>query len=522
MSPLERLEPSFGEREDVLLEYSARLTGEGVDATERCACWLTGGEARDFTAVAEALVAIEAPPEVRSAQAMAPNPERQGVGVAMRPGAEVEWRLYLHDRQPETQRDDYRAFRWRAGEPPCTSRYQFHFLPRAPESDPPERFAEPALRPGLVALLGDDRVRRASGFWLRTSNGHVDQIDVSLPWSPPSGTLSGVTLLARSLGIGLDAEIAGMHARHVAVPGVGAAPSMTLYASAPRPPWWPTNIAALRAAVRDGAARLHAEVERRFYADLPRLAGDPGGGVAFYDGPVDLWQRVLGPEMHYHAGVFDPGAGVPDDRVLDEAVRRAVRELYPYIPSGGRLYDVGCGWGGPLGMFIRERGCRALGLTPSAVQFQRISALGWPVRWGDAEETLPPGVFDCVVLLESFSHIRDKARLLRILRPFARRLVMRVNCQDGAPPSTNFGGSMHMISSTTLREMLVQTGWQVQRFVDRRLETLPTVAGWHRRLETIAPQSDPHIETLRAWCARVVPQSEAWGRLNPLIEVVAD
>ena len=207
---------------------------------------------------------------------------------------------------------------------------------------------------------------------------------------------------------------------------------------------------------------------------------------------------------------------------MDDALDRAVTELYPFVPAGGRVYDIGCGWGGALAMWARDLGCPSLGLTVSRAQFRHVAASGLPVRWGDAERTLPPGRFDCAVLLESFSHIYDKARLLGVLRLFAARLVMRVNCQDGSPAGTAFGGTMHMVSSKGLRELLEASGWRIRHWRDRRREALPSVAVWHRRLQSIPPSGDRHLETLRVWCARVLPASEAWARHNPLIEVVAD
>ncbi|HEX7120634.1 MAG TPA: class I SAM-dependent methyltransferase, partial [Longimicrobiales bacterium] len=166
--------------------------------------------------------------------------------------------------------------------------------------------------------------------------------------------------------------------------------------------------------------------------------------------------------------------------------------------------------------------CRALGLTNSRSQFRHVAGLGLPVRWGDAEATLPPGHFDCIVLLESLSHIRDKERLLRRLRPFGDRLVLRVNCQDAAPPSRAFAGTMHVTSSTRLRAMIGAAGWRIRHWRDRRREALPSVAVWHRRLRALPQTGDHHIETLCAWCERVLEAPDAWARNNPLIEVAAD
>ena len=267
-------------------------------------------------------------------------------------------------------------------------------------------------------------------------------------------------------------------------------------------------------------------MERIFFRSLPPATTDPNRRLDdFYSTErVDAWRQVLGPEMHYHAGIFErplPGAA-PDDALAAAAQRRAVEELYPFLPAGGCVYDVGCGWGGAMRMLVRQLRCRTLGITISRTQFRHCSSRGLQVRYGDAETTLPPGNFDCMLLLESLSHIRNKIRLLRVLRVFGKRLVMRVNCQDAAPNSVNFGGTMHMIRSVELHAMIEEAGWRIVHWRDRRPEALPSVYAWQRKLKAVPVTNDYHLETLRAYCRRVLRFPEKWAACNPLIEVVAE
>ena len=118
--------------------------------------------------------------------------------------------------------------------------------------------------------------------------------------------------------------------------------------------------------------------------------------------------------------------------------------------------------------------------------------------------------------------MQDKPALLRLLAGFTGRLAMRVNCQDQAPASTNFGGSMPMVSSATLRAILEETGWRISHWRDRRAEAMPSAAAWARRLAAIPPTQDHHLETFRHWAPRVEALGTAWGRNNPLIECVAE
>ncbi len=312
------------------------------------------------------------------------------------------------------------------------------------------------------------------------------------------------------------------------MPAGATSPSATLSASAPHAGPWPESEAALDDEVRREAGGVHRALEAQIFARLPAAPAERGDVAAldgFYDGDVATWRAVLGPELHYHAGIFDPSdtaeSPCPDDAAMSIALRRAVVELHPFLRPGSRIYDVGCGWGEPLTMWIRDLGCVGLGLTSSRAQFRHVAARGLPVRWGDAESTLPPGRFDAVVLLESLSHVHDKARLLRVLRAFSDRLVMRVNCQDGAPRARLRRHHAHDPLRAAPRDR------RGERLPDPPLARPeargpPSVAVWHRRLRAIPAGADRHLETLRAWCARVMTDPQAWGRNNPLIEVVAD
>ncbi len=477
--------------------------------------------------MARAIERLDAPVTVREAQRLDEIPVRQGVAAAF--GEEgPEFRLYLHSRDKTTLADRYRSWRWRPGSDPRHSIYRFHFLPETPSGQRPIDLVDARLRPFFSLLLADARLQQSSGFWLREGeNGEIEQVDLSFPWSPPAGSLPGLVELAEMFELPLEepSRWRELAIRHVAARIGSGDPAITLYASAPLNGPWPADEAALQEQVRHGGKAFHRAVEEQVYLRLPTLtaAGDERSELDyFYDGQVSTWRTVLGSDLHYHAGLFDAPDLEADDAVMNAALRRAVTDLYPFIPAGGRVYDLGCGWGEPMAMLIRDLGCHSLGLTISRSQFRHVAARGLPARWGDAERTLPPGHFDCVIMLESFSHIHDKARLLKTLRSFSDRLVMRVNCQDGSPSSPAFGDSMQMISSRRLRELLEASGWSVKHWRDRRPEALPSVAVWNRRLQSLPPTGDRHMETLRSWCARVMKAPHAWACHNPLIEVVAD
>jgi hypothetical protein len=514
-------------------EISLRMS-EACREVERVTAWLPAVNHEDHAPIAALLADLDAPAVVRALQAANDgSPYRQGVGCSVGRGS-VEARFYRHTRPARGGVDRYESVRWRPDGALRRSRYTFTFLPEDVNGRGPLAFTPPELRPFVEQILGEQRLHQISGFWLREGeDGVIEQLDLAFPWQPRAGTIPGfpallAALVAGGLSVSSAESIAALHIRHLAL-GCTTTPSIAVHAAAAAPATLPESYGELIEVVSAGARARHEEIERDIFAGLPALPGpEPPGETngapdldEFYGGSVARWQAVLGSSLHYHAGLFDDADADPDDRAMDAAVERAVTELYPFLPPGGRVYDVGCGWGGPLALICRDLGGSALGITISRGQYRHVVGMGLPVRLGDAERTLPPGRFDAALLLESFTHIRDKSRLLRVLRAFCGRLVMRVNCQDGAPPGDRFGGSMAMLTSADLRALLVDAGWTICHWQDRRSAALPSIRAWHRRLANLAESDDPHLETLREWCCRVAPMIEAWGRSNPLVEVMA-
>ncbi|MCA9688265.1 MAG: class I SAM-dependent methyltransferase [Myxococcales bacterium] len=527
---LRALGETLGGCPSVRLEWSLRASRRVVER-DRCIVWVDAARGEDFAGVASALTRMGADARVRAAQRdAAATSVSQGIGVSRRADG-VDYRLYLHHRDPEGAADRYDAFTW-AGERVEALRYWFHYLPETPDGEAPAALVHPAMAEATRALASRERMRQIGGFWLRERGGQLDQLYLTCPWHPQLRELApDLQALAAQLEIdaGWLEALAEHRVRHIGFPArrrgsEASGPQLTVYFSSRRGPTWPETLDALRDQVRAGAERTNARAERRYFARLPaRASASPAQDelAAFYD-PPDLapWRAVLGPTLHYHFGLFESQGEAPADDAYEEAQRHAVRTLFPHIPAGARVYDMGCGWGAPAQLLIRERGCQVLGLTLSPGQRRHCAELGVPTRRGDMEDTLPPGRFDCALLLESLSHVRDKARLFEVLRLFTPRLVMRAHCQDGAPPSRRFAETMHMIPSSQLRRLLEERGWKIVHWQDRRAQSMPTIAVWRRRLRSIPKSSDRHLEEFRRWAARVARVPQAWAEQNPLIEVV--
>lgn len=527
---LKEMAGDFGQSLGVELEFSILLSLEKVEKFGRFCLWIKGDYARQrdyFSPIGEALKRLQAPQEVLDIQKNVELSINQGIAVSLVDNL-PSFRFYLHAQKQDTLANYYSAWRWSVNDDsPQFSEYSFHFFPETVLGQRPLDFVDPALSDAFSKLLEEERLRQGSGFWLRQdANKKIEQIDLALPWTPLGSELQGLNEITKLLKISpQDSSFwQDLPIRHVATKVGAKSPSVTLYSAAPLGEVWPVSEIELQQQVRQNSQKKRRTVENLYSQILPLPTIDDQRCEMdyFYGGDIAIWKKALGEKLHYHAGFFDKKDSNPDDAAMAAALDRAVKVIYPFIPKGGRIYDIGCGWGGPLAMFIRDLRCPSLGLTVSKSQCRYIASLGLPVRWGDAEKTTPPGYFNCITLIESFCHILDKERLLRILKLFTDRLIIRVNCQDASLISPVFGGSMHMVSSTDLRKLLELTGWKIIHWQDRRQEAMPSVIVWNRRLKTIPLSQDRHLEVFRNWTSRVLQDPESWAQNNPLIEVVVD
>lgn len=519
------LTPTFSALRNKNIECSWSLKQGVLNTSGRLSCWISGKEPDDFHSLAALLRQLHCPEIILEAQAMHEHPIIQGIGFSGEHGNSV-YRLYLHGKDSNTSADHYESWRWNQHGQVSKHRYRFQYYSSVQNGYELESFFHEAEWILFKALITLPRFQHLSGFWFRyTSDGVLDQIDLAFPWQPSILTLPGMQAYVESVGMNAidQTTLASFHLRHIAFKREANESSIMLYASATAEEFWSEQESDWQDYILKQSRYFNLNMEEAIFSKLPSIPIlDSINQIGpFYDGPIDTWKKILGEKMHYHAGYFDSPSSITDE-AMDLALDMAVRNLYPLIPKGSRVYDIGCGWGGPLSLLISEWQCHAIGLTVSPNQYRYISSLGYPVRLGDAERTLPPGYFDCILMMESFDHIVEKERLLNLLKPFSRRLVMHVNCQDQSPPGKAFGDTMHMIRSTDLKQLLERNGWTIKHWKNVRAEGLPSVAVWHRRLQSIPFTDDQHIETLRMWTEHVLNNPEAWAANNPLIEVMAE
>jgi len=192
-------------------------------------------------------------------------------------------------------------------------------------------------------------------------------------------------------------------------------------------------------------------------SDLPdpaavvvRAAGaSPAAVRSHYDVSNDFYRLWLGPTMMYTSGLWLAETTADLDAAQARKLDFFANHVLP--EAGGRVLDVGCGWGGALRRFAAKRGAtRGVGLTLSPAQVAHVTAdpiPGAEVRlqgWGEHQPDEP---YDAIVSFGAFEHFaRDGTtgpeRIEAYRRFFARchdwlvpggRLGLETIAHDGAP-----------------------------------------------------------------------------------------
>ncbi len=136
-----------------------------------------------------------------------------------------------------------------------------------------------------------------------------------------------------------------------------------------------------------------------------------------YEVPTDFFKILLGKRLKYSCGLWEQGISTLDmaeEAMLDLTVKRA------RIENGMRILELGCGWGS-LSLWMAEQfpDSRIHAVSNSSTQREYIEsqckAMGitnLEVETADMNSFEAPGLFDRVVSVEMFEHIRNHERLM--------------------------------------------------------------------------------------------------------------
>jgi cyclopropane-fatty-acyl-phospholipid synthase len=223
-----------------------------------------------------------------------------------------------------------------------------------------------------------------------------------------------------------------------------------------------------------------------------------------YDLSDEFFALWLGPELVYSCALW------AEDGSLAEAQRRKLDYFGARLAGrGGRLLDVGCGWGGLLEQLTRHHGFGpAVGLTLSRTQAAFVERRGLPgvsVRlehWADHDPEEPYDAITCIEATEHFASDRvDADAKVEIYRSFFERCAgwlrpggrigLQLICLD------NVGHAGSRAGRGPLSELI-----RTVIFPESMPGSLGELAlGWetHFRLVELLDHTAHYVRTFRAW-----------------------
>jgi cyclopropane-fatty-acyl-phospholipid synthase len=243
-------------------------------------------------------------------------------------------------------------------------------------------------------------------------------------------------------------------------------------------------------------------------ASAPHDLGTSAAALArHYDLPADFFALWLGPALVYSCARWDPDD--PDD-TLERAQQRKIDHFASALTvGGGRVLDVGCGWGGTADRLRAVHGAAAVvGLTPSPAQAALAASRVGPgvtIReesWIDHEPDAPYDAIACIEASEHFARdglaVEEKVAAYRAffarcgswLRP-GGRLGLQAICLDNAGHRESLAGG-GAITDLIRSEIFPES-------MSSSLSEL--VLGWETdfRLESFVAEPDHYVRTFQAW-----------------------
>jgi cyclopropane-fatty-acyl-phospholipid synthase len=162
---------------------------------------------------------------------------------------------------------------------------------------------------------------------------------------------------------------------------------------------------------------------------------------AHYDLGNPFYRLWLDETMNYSAALFagDHATNLPDAQ--HAKVRRALRECG--IGEGGRLLEIGCGWGALAEMATRDFGVRVTGVTLSTEQLEyaqaRLAAAGVghraDLRLQDYRD-IADGPYDAIASIEMFEAVGREywdsffATMAAQLKPGGKACIQTITIRD--------------------------------------------------------------------------------------------
>lgn len=168
-------------------------------------------------------------------------------------------------------------------------------------------------------------------------------------------------------------------------------------------------------------------------------AGSRKNVHAHYDLGNAFYRLWLDPTMNYSSAWFEGDRTHDLVEAQGAKVRRALRESG--VVSGGRLLEIGCGWGALAECAAREFGASVTGVTLSSEQFAWASrrladaALAGDLRFQDYRD-IDDGPFDAICSIEMFEAVGRAywpgyfQSVHRLLKPGGKACIQTITIRD--------------------------------------------------------------------------------------------
>ncbi|MEV6735110.1 MULTISPECIES: cyclopropane-fatty-acyl-phospholipid synthase family protein [unclassified Streptomyces] len=230
-----------------------------------------------------------------------------------------------------------------------------------------------------------------------------------------------------------------------------------------------------------------------------------------YDVGNDFYALWLDDTLTYSAALWD---GIEEDGshpdVLAQAQRAKLRHHLDQaaLPPGGRLLDIGCGWGALLALACEEgRAGTATGLTLSRAQLAHVQGCNLPgvqARLEDWRSHVPECPYDAIVSIEAFEAFAGPG--LTTAERVGAYTDFFTACHSWLAP----GGTLSL--QTIAFDAGVDAGGPVGAFFASdvfpasalpRLTEITAACDAHFSLTAVKGEPRDYIRTLRAWSARL-------------------
>ncbi|MFJ6665305.1 MULTISPECIES: cyclopropane-fatty-acyl-phospholipid synthase family protein [unclassified Streptomyces] len=269
--------------------------------------------------------------------------------------------------------------------------------------------------------------------------------------------------------------------------------------------------------------------QARLRGGLHSKARDRAAISHHYDLSNDFYRLLLDDTMAYSCGYWPEAESGADPAGAQRAKLELVCRKLGLVP-GGRLLDIGCGWGS-LSLYAAEvHKAQVTAVTLAREQAAYVREQVRERRLGHRVEVvcqdyrdITGSAYDAVATIEMGEHVGDDeypafaATLHRLVRPRGRVLVQQMSRGTRAPGGGAFieayiAPDMHMRPIGETVGLLETAGLEVRSVESLREHYVRTIDAWHRTLEERRPDVVRLVgeETARVWRLYLVGGSLAF------------